>query len=240
MGFLKMFDKLDDIVYEPVKAICEWAKEPLRRFENERNLKSEKEMKAFEQQLAEQERESQAKLEVDIRRWNAEVDDLICEHEMERQTQLIESLKAYQKDLAQSTAEMINSFTKMQIELKEMAGLFIDRRVQSYKKQQEESKANSLRELAEVKEMFFESDPETYRMMVTQILEERKTMVEQTGWFIKELAEDSKIMSERLGRITDQGTDTIYSMLREIAVHRGLDEQFAHQLAERSSSKLLK
>ena len=30
MAFFDMFDKLDDIIYEPIKLITDWAREPLK------------------------------------------------------------------------------------------------------------------------------------------------------------------------------------------------------------------
>lgn len=41
MGLLGMFDKLDDIVYAPVKTVTNWLEEPLRRAEHTRNMEAE-------------------------------------------------------------------------------------------------------------------------------------------------------------------------------------------------------
>lgn len=38
--FLGMFDKLDDIIYEPIKTISDWSKEPLKKFEAGRQQKA--------------------------------------------------------------------------------------------------------------------------------------------------------------------------------------------------------
>lgn len=43
MAFLDMFDKIDDIIYKPVEAICDWTKEPLRKWEHERNMEAQAE-----------------------------------------------------------------------------------------------------------------------------------------------------------------------------------------------------
>ena len=42
MSLLDMFDKLDDIIYKPVDAICDWAKEPLRAMQSKRDLQAER------------------------------------------------------------------------------------------------------------------------------------------------------------------------------------------------------
>lgn len=36
-----MFDKLDDIIYKPVEAVCEWTKEPLKKWEHKRNMETQ-------------------------------------------------------------------------------------------------------------------------------------------------------------------------------------------------------
>ena len=38
MSVLDMFDKIDDIIYKPIETICEWTKEPLRRWERQHQL----------------------------------------------------------------------------------------------------------------------------------------------------------------------------------------------------------
>lgn len=41
MGFFDMFDKLDDIIYKPIEAITDWAREPLKRWEHKRELEEQ-------------------------------------------------------------------------------------------------------------------------------------------------------------------------------------------------------
>lgn len=41
MSFFDMFDKIDDIIYKPVETICEWTKEPLKRWEHQRDMETQ-------------------------------------------------------------------------------------------------------------------------------------------------------------------------------------------------------
>lgn len=217
MEFLDMFDKLDDIVYEPVKAICEWAKEPLRILESKRNAKNEAEAKKLDQELAQKSQREAAELDADIRRWNVEIDNMIADKEMERHDRLVEALKQYQIDLAKAAKDMALALNNMQVEIRDVAGKLIDQRTQTYKKMQDEIKASTLKELSEAKEMFFDSDPDTYKMLREQIIEERKTMIEQASIFIKELAEDSKRLSISFDDTKDQSQKYIFETLKSLA-----------------------
>ena len=99
MGLFEMFDKLDDIVYEPVKLVTDWAREPLKRREHKRNIEKEtarlnaetqnriKEKEA-EVNLSIKEKEAEANLifrniEKETARLNAETQNRIKEKEAE-------------------------------------------------------------------------------------------------------------------------------------------------------------
>lgn len=41
MALWDMFDKIDDIIYKPVESICEWTKEPLKRWEHKRDMEKQ-------------------------------------------------------------------------------------------------------------------------------------------------------------------------------------------------------
>ena len=84
MAFLDLFDKLDDIIYEPVKAICSWATEPLKRFEDKRKKSDAVQQAELEAAKREQEveleirkKEQLAQLEADKKRWDADIEHLI-------------------------------------------------------------------------------------------------------------------------------------------------------------------
>ncbi|MDE6832885.1 MAG: hypothetical protein K2J39_01350 [Ruminococcus sp.] len=254
MGLLDMFDKIDDIVYEPVKTICEWLKEPLRKREHSRNMDAQAQQinaeknaqeakfrhamdfakqetenkmimekmkqdsarkavenkmaqKKLEQELKEKERksvnadlEAKAKIEADIRRWNAEIDQMILQKEDERRARLVECMKRYQIDLANATRDIVNSIGLMSLELREKANQMVIEKTKEYRALQDESKKQSLLELREVKEMFFKDDPDTYKIMVSDIIQERSSAIELASRFIVELSEDMK----RLNQNTDE------------------------------------
>lgn len=180
MGFFDMFDKIDDIVYKPVEAICDWTKEPLKKWEHKRNMETEAQnieaaerenaaarvheeamakiaadtaereqnaqriheeaMAKLQQELTEKERESliadfeaRARIDADIRRWNAEIDQMIIQQEDERRDRLVECIKRYQIDLANAAQDIVNSIGLMSLELREKANQLVFEKTKDYR-----------------------------------------------------------------------------------------------------------
>ena len=100
MGILDMFDKLDDIIYEPVKAVSNWIGEPLKKWEHNRELEKMQTAAEIEEtnakrnmEIQQEQKRLEAELEADQRRWNAEIDQLIAEQEDRRRDKIIASIK---------------------------------------------------------------------------------------------------------------------------------------------------
>ena len=247
---LDMFDKIDDIVYEPVSAISDWIKQPLKSFEHKREMKSkeqdariQKEMmdkqaeietKAREQaaKLSEQEQRLQmekaehdqrlnldrnrevAEIDAQVRRWNAEIDQMINENEDARRDKLVESIKNYQITLSKAVVEISNEIGNMSLELRERAQDFVKTKTQEYIAMQDDIKKKCKEEMIEMKEMFFEDDPETYRMMVGNIIEERKSSIDLANRFIAELSDDIKRLNANIDVITRESINNTNEYLK--------------------------
>jgi len=81
MGFFNMFDKLDDIIYKPIEAMTDWAKEPLKKWEGEREIKG----KEADVNMA-------IKKETQIKKALAEIDEFKKDKEFERMKAVSESI----------------------------------------------------------------------------------------------------------------------------------------------------
>lgn len=258
MGLFDMFDKIDDIIYKPVETICEWTKEPLKRWEHNRDMETQEqniaaaereknaqriheermaqqehyneiEKKKLEQQIIEQERASQtadyearAKVDADVRRWNAEIDQMILEQEDARRDRLVECMKRYQIDLANASRDIVNSIGLMSLELRERANEMVLEKTREYRALQDESKKQSMLELKEVKEMFFEDDPDTYKIMVSNIMNERSSAVEMAGRFILELSEDMKRLNQNTDELMRMGMENTNKYISPMASGLGV------------------
>lgn len=283
MSILDMFDKIDDIVYKPIETICEWTKEPLRKWEHKRESESiacsnnhEKEMlelkainerkkqsqeaqiemdkkrfeqklseqeaqgemdrRRFEQELSEQERRSitedfqeRARIEADIRRWNAEIDEFILEQEDERRDRLVDCIKRYQTDLAKVAIDIAKNIGMMSLELREKANNMVFEQTQKYKELQSEAKKQSMLELKEAKDEFFEVDRDTYLMLVSNILDERRSAVEMADKFINELSEDIKRLNKSIDITTQIGMENTNSCLSAMTKQLGITLKPPHE-----------
>lgn len=221
MSIGDMFDKLDDIIYKPVEAVCNWIQEPLKLFEQKRQIKVlqnqadiEKQMKQNEAELSGMRERQTAELQADQRRWNAEIDAMIAEQEDARRDRLVDSIKKYQIDLASASRDIVNSIGLMSLELRSKANDLVLEKTQSYREIQDEAKKQSLKELQEVKETFFETDQETYRILVNDIMNERRSIIDTAGKFIAELSEDLKRLNQNSDDLMRMGMETVTEYLK--------------------------
>lgn len=252
-GILSMFDKLDDIVYKPVEALCNWINEPLKRSASKReaaakqqtaDIESKRSAQQHSQQMAASRQaadavaadkrleselrkeelkaqnaaiKEQGEIQAQIRKWNAEIDQMISEQEDARRDKLVESIKRYQIDLANASRDIVNSIGLMSLELREKAHNMVLEKTKEYKAIQDEAKKQSMLELKEAKDMFFIDDPDTYAMLRDHIFEERSTMVDMAGRFITELSEDIKRLNENCDYLMREGMKNVNANLKPLA-----------------------
>ena len=230
MSIGDIFDKLDDIIYKPVEAVCQWIQEPLRSFEQKRQMKAAQnqadiaaEARRQEAELEGMKKRQAAELEADQRRWNAEINAMIAEQEDARRDKLVESIKRYQIELASASRDIVNSIGLMSLELRSKANDLVLEKTNSYLEVQDQAKKQSLEELQQVKEMFFETDPETYRILVNDIMNERRTIIDAAGKFIVELSEDLKRLNQNSDDLMRMGMETVTEYLRPMAQSLEID-----------------
>lgn len=205
MSFLDAFEKLDDIVYVPVKTICDWIEEPLKKWEHGR----ETDVRKLEAQLENDRAENDTRLQREMDEWEIKCQEMIREQEDAHNDKVVESIKNYQIQLANATEDIVKSIGIMSIELRREANNLVLEKTREYKQIQDEAKRQSVQELAEAKDMFFESDPDTYRMLVSDIMAERRSMVETAGTFITELSKDLKRLNENTDRLMNEGMKAV-------------------------------
>ena len=161
MGFLDMFDKIDDIIYKPVEAVSNWINEPLKKFEHKREMENEQNRAVIEEEklrleaeLEQQRIRADAELAADQRRWNAEIDQMIAEQEDARRDKLVESIKRYQIDLANASRDIINSIGEMSLELRKKANELVQEKTNDYITLQKAATNDATQKLIEIGERF--------------------------------------------------------------------------------------
>lgn len=221
MGFLDMFDKLDDIIYKPVQAICDWVEEPLKKWEHGREMDSyaqdaqaKEDMYRLEAQIEMERKQQETELLAQSKKWDAEIEEMIAEQEDARRDKLVEALKNYQIQLATASRDIVNSIGEMSLELRSKANDLVLEKTQAYRRIQQEAKAQSMQEMKEAKDDFFESDPETYHILINDIMQERRTMVDTAAKCIVELSEDLARLNANTDILMRQGMAAIEGYLK--------------------------
>ncbi len=198
MAFGDMFDKLDDILYEPVRAICSWVTEPLNRFEDNRkkgDVSQQAEIKAAEREqeieLEIRKEERFVKLEADKRRWNAEIDDLIRMNEIERNKRILNAVIEYRRSMIEDAQSIANNLSHMEMSLASEAHELVLKKTEEYEKLQEKALKQCDEQLAEIDRMF--ADNERIRIKrEDMVLAQTEGIINAAKAFISELNEDIK------------------------------------------------
>lgn len=161
MAFLDMFDKLDDIIYEPVKAICSWATEPLRRFEDKRKKSDALQKEQLEAEKREREAELEirkkgqlARLEADKRRWDVDIDHLIGMQEIERNERILNAIIEYRRSMIEDAKSIADNLSHMEMSLVAEAHELVLRKTEEYKALQEKAMKQCDDQLEEIGRRF--------------------------------------------------------------------------------------
>ena len=135
MAILDMFDKLDDIIYKPIETICEWAKEPLRRSQAKREADERNQEANIE---IEKERQK-AIINADIRRWDEEINDLICSNEIKRNKKILDTITEYRRSMIEDAQNIADNLSRMQMALVEEAHELVLLMTEKYKSLQDKA-----------------------------------------------------------------------------------------------------
>lgn len=118
-----MFDKIDDIIYEPVKLVCDVFRQPLKKDDLRNNLKKEKEeqelkkqLEEFEADLEARKKEREMQLSADERKLNEEINQMIADSDLARRKEMIELEAKYRKDMANAAAELTQIFGNIAVD----------------------------------------------------------------------------------------------------------------------------
>lgn len=243
MNMDDFFGKLDDILYKPVETVCDYIREPLNALAAGRERKAMQAQADIQMQTLQHEAEVKAysdrqaaELQVDQKRWNAEIDEMIAEQESKRRDKLVESIKRYQIDLATATKDIVNSIGLMSIELRRQANALVMERTQEYRKMQEEATANAMKKIEDIDQRF--ADNERVRLrMEDSVMNQMDAVVDAATKFIDELATDFKRLNQNTDDLMRMGMENVDKYLEPMAKSLQLESttQVTPQMIEDNS-----
>lgn len=211
MEFLDAFDKLDDIIYAPVKAVSNWLEEPLRRMEHTREMESVQQAVELEVWRAhEQEKLRQAANQADF-----DLQNLAADAQFARNKAAVEAIKQYQIDLARVNEAMIENIGRMSLALRAEAHEMVISYTERYKAQQAEALQRADARMAEIQTLYADNDRVREKMedtVITQIT----SIINFANKFVDELAEDLKRINGMTDDLMRQAMDNTQKVIQNL------------------------
>ena len=239
MSLWKMFDKLDDIVYEPMKLMTDWAREPLKSREHKRReqsadqeLQREIQRKTAEQKIASEikmkERELEANIEIkketEVVRIIAEIEELKKDQDFKRMKKVSEAIVKYQKALTQLNVDTANDIGNMQIDLREKAQNLVYEKTIKYKELQDAAMKDAMDDLTRIETDF--SDNEAAKKILNNAVEDRlENIINVARNFLQELNDDIRSINRNIDLLTDSGQKFIERHLSQFHALGFSDEE---------------
>ena len=221
MGFLDMFDKLDDIIYKPIELVTDWAKEPLRRWEDKRNIEKERARIDAETQSRIKEKEAEVELaikkETEIKRILVEIEEFKKDKEFERMKAVSEAIMKYQEVLTRLNVDAINAIGHMQLDLREKAQQLVYDKTIRYKELQDQAIAEAEKDLKRIEDDFQENNI-AKDILIKAVDKRLANIIDTAHNFLIELNADIKLLNQSITLLAEQGQRFIESHLEKFHV----------------------
>ena len=199
---IEIFDKVCNIVNEPVKLICDVLHQPLKGLD----AKNERKKIELESRLQCEAKQFESDLDLKHRQSIIELDEMIANNEFRRQTQIVEAIKQYQNDLSETYVAVANSIGRMSLELRAHAYKLVDERAKEYRKIQEEANQNAMASFAELEARFPEGS-RAREIMENSIGTQLANIVSNANRFICAMETDITQMANNIDQITTRAIE---------------------------------
>lgn len=211
MGLLGMFDKLDDIVYAPVKTVTNWLEEPLRRAEHTRNMEAEQKAVELEVWRARE----QEKLRQEANKADNDLQNMMDDAQFARNEAAVEAIKRYQIDLAKVNEAMIENIGRMNLALRKEAHEMVSSYTQLYRDQQEEALDKAEARMTGIQTRYANND-RIREKMEDAVMLQITSIINAANKFISELNEDLKKINELTDKLTERSTENINRIIQNL------------------------
>lgn len=243
MNLLHKLSRLGDMVLKPIEAMTDWAKEPLRKWDHERN-ENAKEAEhrrnvEFETTKVKTEaelriKENSAKLELELRQKTfdtdlaikketeinkilTELDEWKKDQEIQRMERVSESIMRYQEQLTKLNVNATSAIGHMQLELRERAQELVYDKTLKYKELQDLALKEAMIDLEKIETNF--SNNEVAKNLLTKAVDKKLSNIIDTAQnFLIELNNDIKLLNQSINLLTERGQSFIENHLSHFHV----------------------
>ncbi|MBQ5872941.1 MAG: hypothetical protein IIW58_02210 [Bacteroidales bacterium] len=227
MGITSVIGKVFKAVTSPLGVLENWANEPLKRWENnrqqqnadrevERRIREQTGVESVKSQLRREEAEHQASLEIkmqtDIARINAETEQWAKDEEFARNKELMEAAMKFRERSSELMTNIVKELGNMNLELREKAQNLILEKTREYEALQDEAQAKAEEEFVRIEEKFA-GKGRVYDIMVTASEKKLIGVMDATAEFIANLKEDIKAMNQNIDLLTTSGHNHMNKMI---------------------------
>ena len=199
LDFFGMFDKVDDIIYEPIKMVCDALRQPLKQMD----AKNERKKMELNSQLDKEMQQMGLDLEVQRKRENAEIDKMIADSKLERDEETLAVIEEYQKNMGSVAVEIGKAIGEMSIDLQAKAQDMVIEKSKRFRKEQVETLNEATQGIKEIRNMYPNED-EFVAEIIRPYTEMMTNVVKETNAFILDMKESMKKLTDNINTITEQ------------------------------------
>lgn len=207
---------------------------PLEIIDKQLKFYQERKNAAHDQKLKQEESQFMQKLELDNRKLNAEIDDMIAHNETERDLQrakaFTEAWENHKRTMAECNVSIGRSLGMMDIELRAHAVTLVEEKTRSYRDLQEETLNRAYEHFDKINAKFPEGS-RARTIMEDAVAKQINSIIETSDKFLQTLSDDFEDMLKSVRQITESTVKNTEQYLSPI---------FANNALRGNDTKLLK
>ena len=174
---------------------------PLEIIDKQLGFYQQRKNAAHDQKLKREEAQFMQQLELDRQKFNAELDDMVADKEIERGKKILDAIKEYQLTMAESSKSINESLGKMTIELRRQAHDLMEEKKKTYQQMQKDATKSAMEQLKLIRSEFPEGSME-YQIMGEAVRAQLVGIVESSNSFMKMIDADFAKMADNLDLIS--------------------------------------
>ncbi len=228
MSFMDKLGKFADILVKPIEAVCEWAKEPLKSWEHERQESARENDRQHELTLQNakiksesdakiRELEAQAAIPMKIAKAEAEIQEWRKDKELERLKLVSDAVMRYTKELSELNNTAIAAIGTMQINLTGQAQALLSEKSQEYASLQKIALEDAFADFARI-ENEFSGNEKIKNILIDAADKKLASAIDSCSMFIRDLNSDIRLINQSINSLAQSGQAFVVSHLNQFQV----------------------
>lgn len=246
MSFKTVLNGISNIIKGPLNVLEDWAREPLKKFENdreqknldrslERSIKEKTEVGRIESEIRKAEETHKADLYVrmntEINRINVETEEWQKDQQFERMKKVTEAVAHYQERLNELNLNTIRAIGEMDIELRAKAQNLVLEKTAQYRMIQDEAIKQAEEEFDQIEKKYVGND-RIYNVMISATEKKLVGIIDKCDEFMAQLNTDIAAMNNNINALIGKGQDFIQAQLSQFNQIGGSNRAFTNRIED--------